>query len=215
MAVVAMLAFAALRLRQGRVVQGAWIAIIVAALALGSFAWAIMVGGERVYERFFGMYDVGLVRTFQENRGQFLNYTFSELLYEFPLGAGLGRWGMMQVYFGDPAAWQYQPIYAEIQPTGWLLDGGVLMWLFYGGALFAALRYSYRLATASAGVLRDLATMVVCIQLVILGLCFTGPVFNTQLGIEFWFVTAVLFGAGRPAAEEADVEQIDGFAYPN
>jgi hypothetical protein len=209
MAVVAMLAFAGMRLRQGRLVQGTWIGVIVTALVLASFAWATMLGGETVRERFSGMLDTGLVRTFQENRGLFLTYTFGELLYEFPLGAGLGRWGMMHVYFGDPAAWQYQPIYVEIQPTGWLLDGGVLMWLFYGGALLAAMWYSYRLATASEGVLRDLATMVFCIQVVIVGLCLTGPVFNTQLGIEFWLVTAVLHGAGRGAAEESAAEYAD------
>ena len=215
MAVVAMLALAAIRLRQGRLIQGTWIAIIVAALVLVSFAWATMLGGASVYERFSGIFDTGLVRTYQENRGLFLNYTFSELLYQFPLGAGLGRWGMMQAYFGDPAAWQFQPIHVEIQFTGWLLDGGVFMWLFYGGALFLAMRYSYRLATASAGLLRDLATMVFCIQLVIFGLCFAGPVFNTQLGIEFWLVTAVLYGAGRLAAEEAALEQTDEFARPD
>ena len=217
MAVAAMLAFAAMRLRQGRIIQGAWIAIIVAALVFGSFAWATMVGGETVYERFFGIYDTGLVRTFRENRGLFLNYTFSELLYEFPLGAGLGRWGMMQMYFGDPAAWRFQPIYVEVQFTGWLLDGGVLMWLFYGGALLVAMVYSYRQATVAGGAVRDLATMVFCIQLVIVGLCFTGPVFNTQLGIEFWLVTAVLFGAGRLAEEESDsdAEPTDEFALPD
>jgi hypothetical protein len=214
MAVVAMLAFAAMRLRQGRLVQGTWIAIVVAALVGASFAWATMLGGETVYERFSEIFDTGLVRTYQDNRGLFLTYTFTELLNEFPLGAGLGRWGMMVAYFGDQAAWQYQPIHVEIQPTGWLLDGGVLMWLFYGGALFAAMRYSYQLATAAESSLRDLAAMVFCVQLVIVGLCFTGPVFNTQLGIEFWLVTAVLYGAGRVAVEEADIEQTDEFMPP-
>ena len=80
------------------------------------------------------------------------------------------------------------------------------MWLFYGGALVAAMRHSYRLAGASEGALRDLATMVFCVQLVIVGLCFTGPVFNTQVGIQFWLVTAVLYGAARPEAEEPGAE---------
>ena len=34
---------------------------------------------------------------------------------EFPLGAGLGRWGMMHVYFGDPTLWQAPPIHVEVQ----------------------------------------------------------------------------------------------------
>ena len=35
----------------------------------------------------------------------------------------------------------------------------------------------------------------------IVGLCLTGPVFNTQLGVLFWTVTGALFGAVRGAAE--------------
>jgi hypothetical protein len=200
MTMVAMFAFGGIRLRQGRLVQGTWIALVVAAVGLGSFLWATMLGGETVFERFSSIFDTGVVQTYQENRGLFLTYTFGELVYQFPLGAGLGRWGMMQVYFGDPLVWEYQPIHAEIQPTGWLLDGGVLMWVFYGGALLAALRYSYRVTVHDGGELSDLATMVLCIQVVIVGLCFTGPVFNTQLGIEFWLLSAVLYGAGRSAS---------------
>jgi hypothetical protein len=213
MAVVAMLAFVGMRLRQGRLLQGAWMTIIVAALAFGSFVWAVALGGDVVYQRFSEIFSTGIVQTYREHRGLFLTYTLSELIYEFPLGAGVGRWGMIYAYFGDPTIWQYQPIYVEIQPTGWLLDGGVLMWLFYGGAIAAAMRFSYRLAGASEGALRDLATMVFCVQLMIAGLCFTGPVFNTQVGLQFWLVTAVLYGAGRPLIEEPDADP-EGFAPP-
>jgi hypothetical protein len=43
-------------------------------------------------------------------------------------------------------------------------------------------------------------------------LCFAGPAFNTQLGILFWLVTAILFGAHHTlcvyaAAEEAALEE--------
>ena len=111
------------------------------------YVWAVAVGGEAL---------VGpLQRPGRQRRLPHLptriaacssRYTLSELLYEFPLGAGLGRWGMMQVYFGDPTLWQAPPIHVEIQPTGWLLDGGVPMWLLYGGALVMALRTRYRVA---------------------------------------------------------------------
>ena len=81
--------------------------------------------------------------TFQEERGAFLTYTLSELLFEYPLGAGIGRWGMMHVYFGDASMWEAPPIHVEIQPTGWLLDGGVPLWVAMGGAIAAGLRASY------------------------------------------------------------------------
>ena len=112
--------------------------------------------------------------TFREQRGAFLTYTVSELLYEFPFGAGLGRWGMMHVYFGDATLWQAPPIHVEIQPTGWLLDGGVLLWVAMGGALVMAIRTTYLVAVHADGTLQDAATAIVCLQLTVLCLCLTG-----------------------------------------
>jgi len=44
------------------------------------------------------------------------------------------------------------------------------------------------------GMLQDAATAIVCLQLTLLCLCLTGPVFNTQLGIQFWAVTGAVMG---------------------
>jgi hypothetical protein len=196
MAILSILMLAVIRLRQGRALQGSWIAVSGVVLVAGSFSWAVALGGASLSERFWGMFDSGVLTTFQENRGQFLEYTLNELLFQFPLGAGLGRWGMMHVYFGDPALWQSPPVHVEIQITGWLLDGGVPMWLCYGGALLSALRFGYVLAIRGGTEwLQYFATIALSIQLTIIGLCFTGPVFNTQLGILFWTVTAALLGA--------------------
>jgi hypothetical protein len=210
MAVLSVWMFAAMRLRQGRIVQGGWIAIASVGLAAGSFMWAATLGGETLFERFSGLTDRGLFTTLQESRGLFVQYTLEELLFEYPWGAGLGRWGMMQVYFGDASMWQAPPIHVEIQMTGWLLDGGVLMWLFYGGALFSALRFGYLLGIRGVSdSFQYFATVVLCFQLAIIGLCFAGPVFNTQLGIAFWTVTAALFGAaqGSQAGQDDPEEQ--------
>jgi hypothetical protein len=71
------------------------------------------------------------------------------------------------------------------------------MWLLYGGAIVAAVYRSYRTAIAHSGILSDCAAMVLAIQLLIVGLCFTGPVFNTQFGIIFWLTTALVAGCER------------------
>ena len=137
----------------------------------------------------------GLFTTFQENRGLFLNYTFSDLLFRFPFGAGLGRWGMMNVYFPDPSMWHAPPIHVEIQPTGWLLDGGFPMWICYGGALASAVALAYRCARGGDDQeLSYLAGVVLTFQASVIALCLTGPVFNTQLGVLFWTVTGALYG---------------------
>jgi hypothetical protein len=51
----------------------------------------------------------------------------------------------------------------------------------------------------------DLATMVFSIQMLVVGLCFTGPVFNTQMGIMYWLLTAGAYGAERTAVIEAEL----------
>jgi hypothetical protein len=205
--------FAFMRLRQGRTVEGGVTLGVGLALLVGSYVWALAVGGDAVSDRFSGLANDGVLRVFQDQRGGFIRYTLSELLYEFPLGAGLGRWGMMHVYFGDPTLWQSPPIHVEVQLTGWLLDGGVPLWLLYGGALLLALYYSYRAAVrALSPVMQDLATIVLCLQLTIACLCLTGPVFNTQLGILFWAMTGALFGAhsGPVERETDDLEAMYG-----
>ena len=187
---------AVLQFRQGRRVQGAVSIAVGLALIGGAYVWAVSVGGDAVADRFLGLLNDGVVHTFEENRGLTIRYTMTEMLAEFPFGAGLGRWGMMQTLFGDPTLWQAPPIHAETQPTGWLLDGGVPLLFLYVGALAIALRYTYRLSIDSRfGRLQDVATVLLCVQLTVVGLCLSGPVFNNQLGIQFWAMTGALAGA--------------------
>jgi hypothetical protein len=166
---------------------------------VASFTWAVAVGGESVVERFQSILDVGVVQSYQENRGLFLSYTLQELLYEYPFGAGIGRWGMMSAYFGEPENWQFPALWAEIQLTGWLYDGGLLLWMCFTGAIANATLYTYRIASSAETHLSDLATMVLTLQVLVIGLCFTGPVFNTQMGIVFWLLSASVYGAERTA----------------
>lgn len=194
-----MMAAGAVRLRQGRVAHTAWIIGSAAVLVIAAFSWAVAVGGESVVERFQSILDVGVVQSYQENRGIFLSYTLQELVYEYPFGAGIGRWGMMSTYFGEPANWQFPSLWAEIQLTGWLYDGGILLWFFYAVAIASATYHTYRIAAESDTHLSDLATMVLSIQVLVIGLCFTGPVFNTQIGIVFWLLSASVYGAERTA----------------
>ena len=197
MMIVCMLVIAAVRFRQGRTMQSGWIAGSVGVVVVGSFVWAVTLGGDVVRDRFQGIVDSGVVNSYQSNRGFFLDYTVRELVAEYPFGAGMGRWGMMSIYFDEPGNWRFPSLHAEIQPTGWIYDGGLLMWVFYGGALLFAVRNSYRVAIDTDNPLHDLASMVLSLQLLIVGLCFTGPVFNTQIGILFWLTAAILFGAQR------------------
>jgi hypothetical protein len=205
-----MMAAGAVRLRTGRVAHTAWILGAGVAVVLGSFTWAVAVGGESVVERFQSMLDVGVVQSYQENRGIFLTYTLQELLYEYPFGAGMGRWGMMSAYFGEPTNWRFPPLWAEIQLTGWLYDGGLFLWLVYSAAVGTAAHHTYRIAISTETHVSDLATMVLSVQVLVIGLCFTGLVFNTQMGIVFWLLSASVYGAERTVRLEEDALADDG-----
>lgn len=198
MSVGALAVMAGLLFRRGQVRLAGRIAITAGVLVIGAFFWARSLGGASVEQRFIGITQQGAVRTYQENRGGFVSDTFGDLLDKYPFGAGLGRWGMMQVYFANPDKVESFPIYVEIQLTGWLLDGGVAMWALYGGAVLVSLLAAYRLSGRTRQPeLADLALIVVCVQVLIAGFGWAGPVFNTQLGILFWFLASALHGAAR------------------
>jgi hypothetical protein len=204
--------FALLRLRQGRAVAGAASLAFGGAAVIGAYVWAVAVGGDSLADRFLGLFDDGVVRTFQEERGAFLTYTLSELIFEYPFGAGIGRWGMMHVYFGDSAMWDAPPIHVEIQPTGWLLDGGIPLWIAMGAAIVAGLRASYLVAVRADGSLQESGTAILCLQLTLLAICFTGPAFNTQLGVQYWALTAALWGPVLAADEQLAAERQAAYA---
>jgi hypothetical protein len=196
MMLVALFALCVLLIRQGRGAQTTWLLSISVGLVAASFFWAISIGGDQVFSRFLNLAEEGVVYSYQIHRGQFVEYTVSELLSKYPFGAGLGHWGMMAVYFGRYDGPSAELIHVEIQMTGWLLDGGVLMWMFYGGAVFAALWFAYRkAATRLRPNLAYLAAIAFSFNLLIAGSAMAGPTFNTQLGMQFWLVTAALFGA--------------------
>ncbi|HEX7956244.1 MAG TPA: hypothetical protein VF508_04830, partial [Pyrinomonadaceae bacterium] len=198
MAAGAVLVVSVLLLKQRRVVQALTLGFMTTALLVAALFWAAAFGGASVYDRFIVIAESGVANSFHENRGIFIEHTVDELLYEYPLGAGLGRWGMMRANFASPDNPNEQS-WVEIQMTGWLLDGGVLMWFAYGGALVVSLYFVYRQAVAPEARLAYTALMVFGLNLLVVGLTFSGPAFNMQLGIQYWFLTGLLYSAVKTA----------------
>jgi hypothetical protein len=192
---VAFIAMCFLLWKQRRTAQLLLIGTLGAALVIGAFTWAISIGGKAVADRFLGLADEGPVASFQKNRGIFLEWTLGELLSRYPLGAGVGRWGMIRVYFPSKELLPSDTPWVEIQLTGWLLDGGVLMWVLYGGAIIAAMFACYRVVVRHTNsTLSYLGGVIFCLELFIVGQSFATAVFNTQLGIQFWLLVAALHG---------------------
>ena len=185
------LVLAALMARQRRIGQAIWVVAGGTVLVVASFYWASSIGGDAVRTRFTGLTQDGIMQTYQENRGHYITATVGDLLDQLPLGAGVGRWGMMNTYFGDSS----EPLYVEPQITGWLLDGGIPMWFLYGGALLMSLVLVLRLTSVKDLSIASGAAAVAALLVFIAGLGMAGPVFNTQMGILFWTLVSAMHGA--------------------
>jgi hypothetical protein len=169
-------------------------AVIIAAGAALAYVLAESVGGRSVTTRLSTLTaeDPGIV--YYQNRGLFLEDTIERLLPMYPLGAGLGRWGMISRYFGDGT----DAIWAEIQWTGWLLDGGVPLIIAYTGALVGTTWACLRLALNHA--VHDVAAWaatIVAYNAGAVALCFNYPIFMSTSGIEFWLLNAALLQSVR------------------
>jgi hypothetical protein len=187
------------------------IAAIVAPLlitALVAFVLAVAVGGDTVTNRLSTLIEDDPRSVYYTNRGLFLEHTFRDLLPQYPLGAGLGRWGMMSSYFGDPYNAASPPIWAEIQWTAWLIDGGIPLMLAASTGMFLALREASRAAVSGIPALRELSGLsgiFLGYSLGVIALTFNACPFAGTVGIDFWLFNAAFFAAvsrARRSAEE-------------
>jgi hypothetical protein len=176
----------ALTNRLGRLVV---VVAISATLLIAGFSVALSLGGTSVTSRLETLTSGSATSVYYKSRGLFLEHTFGELLTEYPLGAGLGRWGMMSSYFGDPK----RALWAEIQWTGWLFDGGILLLVLYPLAVVVAFWHAFKIARYSRN--DDLGTwaaLVAAYDVATIALIFSYPVFMSGTGLEFWLLNAAL-----------------------
>jgi hypothetical protein len=171
---------------------------LVAALAVAgvlSFSWAISVGGGSIADRFSTLVADKPAEVYKKNRGHFIDSSM-DLLPQYPLGAGIGRWGMMNFYFGDNSHPENGGVYVEEQWSGWLLDGGLPLIFAYVLAIFLAFRAAFKIAMSP--VEPELATFAAIICGYDVGAfasSFGYPFFLSQDGLEFWLLNAALFAA--------------------
>jgi hypothetical protein len=196
--------YAAMAFRQGRGSRASQFALLAGGIVFGSLSAAVTLGGTAISERVYSLFASDPLSVYQGARGTQLSFTFFELLFQYPIGAGLGRWGMASLYFGS-ANPNSPPIWAEIQFTGWMIDGGILMVAVYLGALAAVTVSQYRLALHL-----QYPRLAVCAAVILaagLGpaitiLSFTP--FVAQIGIQYWFLAGALHGvACRYGAHDA------------
>jgi hypothetical protein len=162
-------------------------------LLVASLSAATILGGESVQERFMSVFQADPRTVYGESRGNQFQYAFSDLLPEYPMGAGLARWGVMAGYAGVPRA---KTLWAEVQPNAWILDGGLFLLFFYAVALLVTLLWELKLVRSLTDPDDRLWTAaVVAVNVGTLALVFTFVPFASQVGLQFWFLEGLLHGA--------------------
>ena len=171
-----------------------------AALGAGGFFLAAKFGGDAITDRFSTLLETKPAELYYNARGNQVENGMLELLPEYPFGAGVGRWGMMNYYFGDPDNLEAPGLWAEIQFPGWILDGGIILLLCYSMALISTAKFEFRVAReAENPQIRALAATVLSANAGIVALCFSFVPFNAQAGLQYWFLSG---GLQRVAKED-------------
>lgn len=164
--------------------------------------WAVSIGGDMTSERFISLLQESPDTVVYQNRGYFLEETIVDLIPKFPMGAGLGRWGMMNSYFGNNYNPITYPIWAEIQWTGWVLDGGIPLALTYTGAILAACLGVWSVICDRGSPLQFWGALIFAYNVGAISLTFNQIVFISQTGMEFWLVNTALFVAAANARRQ-------------
>ncbi|NTX58625.1 hypothetical protein [Myxococcus sp. CA039A] len=198
MLVVCVAAMALVLALSGRLARLATLVVVVGGAAVFTFGWAVAVGGDAVFARWNSLFEERPEQVYHRNRGLFLEVTLNDLLPVYPLGAGLGRYGMANAYFGDNSDPARPSLWAEIQWTAWVYDGGFLVMVLYPLGLLAAMAWVFRIARqreTTGGEFWLWGSVIFAYNLGALALTFSYSFFMSQMGMEFWLLNAALFGA--------------------
>lgn len=171
-------------------------------IMIATTTWAMNIGGEMTSERFLSLINDSPDTVVYQNRGSFLEETVTDIIPKYPLGAGLGRWGMMNSYFGNNYNPLTYPLWAEIQWTGWALDGGIPLIIAYSGALVAVCIGVWRVVNNRSSSLQLWGAIIFAYNIGAIAITFNYPLFLSQTGMEFWLLNTALFVSVQSAHKQ-------------
>jgi hypothetical protein len=170
--------------------------IFAGGMIVGAFALALGLGGQSIAERTFTLFAQDPVSLYSASRGDQLAYGISDLFASYPLGAGLGRWGMIAGYFGGG---DQPPMWAEIQIAGWGIDGGLPLVVLGIAAPVVALISQAKIALYDVNAkVRACAAIALAANLGTAALIFSFTPFVTQIGLQFWFLAGAVQAVATP-----------------
>src|SRR5262249_9817207 len=102
-AVVCFTVLAGLFVWSRRASRAATSVLLIGTVALICFNFAAGVGGEMMKTRLESLIAADPGTVYYNTRGAMLEAAITDYLPKYPLGAGLGHWGMINAYFGSSA----------------------------------------------------------------------------------------------------------------
>ena len=204
--VVAALSIISLYGRRGKWKQSIFLSIILSLAGVAGFFGATSLASDQVTQRFSSLVEDRDV--FYKARGYFVMNAISSIA-DFPLGAGLGRYGMMKIYFGDQYSVTGSDLWAEIQWESWIYDGGLILTLLYSSLLIKSIMFCYNVARNSySEELSAYASLMFAWSIAIFANTFTYCIFLSQIGFDYWLMMSC-FVATVQNFEEIDSSDVE------
>lgn len=179
---------------QRNVAQAALLGGLSVGLIVVAFSWVAATSGSVVTDRFLTLLADDPLKTYQTARGGYVRQAFEEMMWDYPLGAGLGWWGQIYQFFADKTV--PTVFWVEVMWPAWIVDGGIPLLFTYVLAITLAMLDSLRIALTTKD--RELgfwAAVTLASNLSVLATCFSYVSFVSSIGMQFWFLSAALHAA--------------------
>jgi hypothetical protein len=191
--------------------QAALLGIGSVVLLFAGAIWAVSAVGEVGTKRFLTLIEQK-PEDIYGSRGSSVQSTFNSLIWESPLGCGLGRWGQAYGNFGDHSSGYggtSGQLWIEVQWPGWAVDGGIPLLVGYVMAIVLAMLDTLRIALKSRDKeLAHWAGVIFTLNLSIVAATFSACPFVAPAGTGFWLLAAALHAADQRARAVAPQHRI-------
>ena len=179
---------------QRRGSSAATFSALLVVIIIGGLTFAVSLGGANVMSRVTTLFEQDPFELYYASRGGQVAYAFGDVV-DAPFGSGLGRWGMIALYFFDASNLDAPSIWAEIQISGWLIDGGFIVLATYGIALLVTAYYEWWVTRfAPDPRVRASGAVVLAANVGTALFCLTFTPFLTAIGMQYWFLAGALYG---------------------
>jgi hypothetical protein len=175
------------------------------------FLYLDLYGGKSTFDRFSTLLADDPWKVYEKSRRlDMVTGALDTLLVDHPIGAGLGRWGMMRRYFGNENNYDSPEIWAEVQFQAWVLDGGIVLLSLYLIAIGVAMQRVVRISLSHQSLrLRQWGAAIVVLSAGPVAFIFSYCPFNSQMGLQFWLLIGAFEGLVQGEVEHSATEDWD------